>query len=114
MSIKSRSDIEHIKLDSGEDIRIFPFRPEMRDKPFLVTRCGLILPYSSWHYNLKHLSYRAGYVEYIRPYDMRRATANKLDGTFDNMLDTIICHQPSYRGLRRINKFEESAFGSLK
>jgi hypothetical protein len=83
MSIKSRSDIEHMKLDSGEDIRVFPFKPEMRDKPFLVTHSGLRLPYSSWHYNLKHLSYRAGYVEYIRPYDMRRATANKLDGTLE-------------------------------
>jgi hypothetical protein len=49
MSIKSRSDIEHIKLNSGEDIRVFLFKPEMRDKPFLVTHFELRLPYSSWH-----------------------------------------------------------------
>jgi hypothetical protein len=92
MSIKSRSDIEHIKLNSGEDIRVFPFKPEIRDKPFLVTRSELRLPYSSSHYNLKHLSYRAGYVEYIRPYDMRRATANKLDGALENILNAMIYH----------------------
>jgi hypothetical protein len=80
VSIKSRSDIESLKLDDGEDIRIFPFKAEMRDKPFLVTRRGGIMPYSSWWYNLKSLSLRAGYVQYIRPYDIRRGTANKLDG----------------------------------
>ncbi|KAJ5031720.1 hypothetical protein PSV08DRAFT_368862 [Bipolaris maydis] len=79
VSIKSRSDLDNVKLDGGEDVRVFPFKAEMHGKPFLLTRRGGTMPYSSWWYKLKSLSQRAGYMEYIRPYDIRRGTANKLD-----------------------------------
>ncbi|KAF2472222.1 uncharacterized protein BDR25DRAFT_19457 [Lindgomyces ingoldianus] len=78
-SITSRSDIQNAKLDSDEDVRTFQYKPEMPDQPFLVDPKGKPLHYAQFWYNLKWLSIRAGYIEHIRPYDIRRGTANKLD-----------------------------------
>jgi len=35
--------------------------------------------YALWH-ELKCLSFRAGYIKYVKPYFVRKAVANRLDG----------------------------------
>jgi site-specific recombinase XerD len=69
-----------MELGPCEDLRIFPYKCDIRNKPFLVNRDGKPLPYSRFWYNLKELSFRAGYIEWVRPYDIRRGTGTKLDG----------------------------------
>lgn len=80
--LSCQNDLLKYTLESSEDFRIFPFKHEIRNQPFLINRDGSPLHYHRWWYNLKELSIRAGYQEYIRPYDIRRGTGNKLDGMF--------------------------------
>jgi site-specific recombinase XerD len=79
-SISSRADLRRVSLDSSEDLRVFPFKPHIKDKPFLVNQDGRPFSYQRFWYMLKELSYRTGYLDHIRPYDIRRGTGNALDG----------------------------------
>lgn len=79
-TITSRTDLEAEILDPSEDLRVYPYKPECRTRPFLICPKGKPLSYQRLWYQLKELSYRSGYIEHIRPYDIRRGTANKLDG----------------------------------
>jgi hypothetical protein len=79
-TLASRADLEAEALDDNEDIRIYPYKPECANRPFLVDPKGKPLHYQRLWYMLGELSYRSGYLEHIRPYDIRRGTSNKLDG----------------------------------
>jgi hypothetical protein len=78
--ITCRSDLSNTELGPDEDLRVFTYKCSFRDKPFLVDRDDKPLPHSRFWYNLKDLSFRAGYIEWVRPYDIWRGTGNKLDG----------------------------------
>ena len=41
---------------------------------------GGVFNYRYWWEQLKNLSWRAGYCEYTRPYNIRRAVANRIHG----------------------------------
>jgi hypothetical protein len=79
-TLASRADLEAEALNDNEDIRIYPYKLECADRAFLVDPKGKPLHYHRLWYMLRELSYRSGYLEHIRPYDIRRGTANKLDG----------------------------------
>ncbi|KAF2832795.1 hypothetical protein CC86DRAFT_399460 [Ophiobolus disseminans] len=77
-ALSCRDDLQKQTLGT-EQLKSFPFKEEFRNQPFLVNQDGTPVRYQRVWYNLKHLSLRAGYNDYIRPYDIRRGTANKLD-----------------------------------
>jgi hypothetical protein len=78
-TLASRADLEAEALNDNEDIRIYSYKPECANRAFLVDPKGKPLQYQQLWHMLRELSYRSGYLKHIRPYDICRGTANKLD-----------------------------------
>ncbi|CAI6338093.1 unnamed protein product [Periconia digitata] len=83
--VQCQKDLNDMKLDSAEDMRVIPYKQSFLQTPFLRDEEGQPISYSRFWYLLRDLSHRAGYKNHIRPYDIRRGTANNID---ENAKDT--------------------------
>ncbi|KAF2735298.1 hypothetical protein EJ04DRAFT_563474 [Polyplosphaeria fusca] len=109
--ISSWQQLRLQKLDPGEDLREFAIKPEFIERLFLVRKGGRPISCQDFWKRLMDLSTRAGYLDYVRPFDIRRGTSNTLQIHCDtsSMLQTI-GHAASTSGAPTYQKHYQPEF----